>query len=92
MTFEDLQNIFQTPTLIPWEHDYYVSSFEADITQQEFLDYAYTNIDNLDGIWYEVNGLTAYFVVKKGTVIPNDFANSVELVTEVPEQPTEGTE
>lgn len=92
MTFEDLQNIFQTPTLKPWEHDYYVATFAEAKTSQEFLDHAYTSISGLTGIWYEVTGNTAYFIVAKNTVIPEDFANIVEAITDVPEEPVEGTE
>lgn len=88
MKFQDLQDIFQTPTLSPWEHDYYVATFEEPKTAQEFLDYAYENINDLTGIWYEVSGNSVYFVVPKDTVIPDDFALTVDKATDVPEQPT----
>lgn len=89
MTFQELQGIFQTPSLLPWEHDYYVAKFNEGKTPQEFLDYAYEKIQGLEGIWYEVKGTMVYFLVKKGTAIPEDFADSIEAVTDVPEQPTE---
>ncbi len=93
MTFADLQNIFITNWLAPWEHDYYMATFNEPKNQQEFLDYSYTTIENLDGIWYEVVGNSVYFIVKKGTIIPEDFADHIEAIVEVPEQPIEeGTE
>lgn len=93
MTFQELQNIFQTNWLLPWEHDYYVARFEQPKTSQEFLDYAYQSISGLTGIWYEVNGSSVYFIVKKDTVIPEDFADGIVVVTDIPEQPVvEGTE
>lgn len=92
MTFEDLKTIFLTPALLPWEHDYYLASFTETKDKQQFLDYAYQTIKNLNGIWYEILGNTVYFVVKKGTEIPEDFAEYVEMITDVPEKPTdEGT-
>jgi hypothetical protein len=93
MTFNELKDIFQTPALMPWEHDYYAAHYITPKTNQEFLDHAYTSIENLNGIWYEIAGNMAYFVVKKGTVIPENFADSIQSVTDVPEKPTEeGTE
>lgn len=93
MTYEELvQTVFKT-TLLPWEHDYYESVFIVPKNQQEFLDYAYEKIENLNGIWYEISGSTIYFIVKKGTVIPEDFADVVKPITDVPEEPqNEGTE
>lgn len=88
MTFQDLQDIFQTPTLAPWEHDYYVATFEEPKTTQEFLDYAYETINDLTGIWYEVSGNSVYFVVAKDTLIPDDFSFTLDKAIDVPEQPT----
>ena len=93
MTFNELQDIFRTTALLPWEHDYYMAYYVTPKDKQEFLDHAYTAIENLNGIWYEILSNMVYFVVKKGTVIPEDFADSIESVTDVPEQPIEeGTE
>lgn len=89
MTYADFQNIFQTPWLAPWEHSYYVAVFAEPKTPQEFLDYAYESIEGLSGIWYEVRGNAAYFLVSSSTVIPDNFATSIEQITEVPEQPVE---
>jgi len=89
MKYEEIQNIFQTPFLAPWEHDYYGAYFAEAKTPQEFLDYAYVEISNLRGIWYEVAGNMVYFVVPKDTIIPEDFCDSLQVVTDVPEQPTE---
>jgi len=91
MTYSDFQNIFQTPWLAPWTHDYYVAVFAEPKTSQEFLDYAYETISGLTGIWYEVHGSAAYFLVNNETVIPEDFAPSLEKITDVPTQPVEGT-
>ena len=93
MTFEEFNNIFRTPFLNPWENDYYSAFFENAKTSQEFLDYSYTTITGLRGLWYEVVGNMAYFIVPKGTTVPEDFADLLHIVTDVPEQPTEeGTE
>lgn len=89
MTFQELQDIFQTPWLSPWEHDYYASSFDVGKTSQEFLDYAYEHIEGLTGIWYEISGNSVYFLVKKDTIVPDDFAPNLYKVIDVPEQPAE---
>lgn len=89
MTFKDLQDIFQTNWLLPWVHDYYMATFIEAKTKQEFLDYVYETIPDLDGVWYEVKGNVVYFIVKKGTVIPEGFADNLEVITDVPEQPVE---
>lgn len=89
MTFQELQNIFQTPFLAPWEHDYYVAYFIQPKSSQEFLDHAYSSIAGLSGVWYKVSENVSYFVVVKGTIIPENFADTVQVVTEVPEQMTE---
>ena len=93
MTYNEIQDIFQTPFLKPWEHDYYGAYYATPKTRQEFLDYAYQTITNLNGLWFEEVGNMVYFIVLKGTVIPDDFADDLHIATEVPEQPTEeGTE
>ena len=89
MTFIELQDIFQTPFLAPWEHDYYVAHFPQPKTSQEFLDHSYASIEGLSGIWYKVSGNAAYFIVVKGTIIPENFADTIQEVTEVPEQNTD---
>ena len=89
MTFEEFNNVFQTPFLNPWENDYYAAYFATAKTRQEFLDYAYQTIEGLRGLWFEDTGNMVYFIVPKGTVIPENFADSLQVVTDVPEQPTE---
>lgn len=86
MRFEDLENIFKVQNK-PWEHDYYVAYFADGITAQTFLDKAYLEIENLSGIWYHVTGNTAYFLVKKETTIPENFATTLEAITDVPTEP-----
>lgn len=94
MTYNDLLNIFVVSYIEPWKHDYYVAIFDIEKTKQEFLDYAYSTIPNLEGLWYQIQGSTIYFIVPKGTVIPEDFAETVTTITDVPEQPVpvEGNE
>lgn len=89
MTFDDFNNVFQTPFLMPWENDYYVATFENPITSQEFLDHAFLSISDLSGLWFHVNGNASHFIVPKGTIIPEDFALSVSTVTDIPAQPSE---
>lgn len=89
MTFEEFNNIFRTPFLNPWDNDYYSAFFAEAKTPQEFLDYSYTTITGLRSLWYEVVGNMVYFIVPKGTVIPNNFADIMQSVTDIPEQPTE---
>jgi len=89
MTFNDFNNVFQTPFLNPWENDYYEAIFETSMNNQEFLDYAYASIQGLSGLWFHVTGNVSYFIVPKGTVLPENFATIVTAVTEIPEQPAE---
>lgn len=93
MTYEELtQHVFKTH-LVPWENDFYESVFNNPKNEQQFLDYAYGKIENLSGIWYEIVGSSIYFIVKKGTTIPEDFADVIKPITDVPEEPVEeGTE
>jgi hypothetical protein len=92
MLFNEFTNIFQTPFLDPWEHDYYAAFFHEPKSAQEFLDCAYTKIENLKGLWYEVRGNVAYFIVPKDTVIPAGFSDSLQVITEVPKQPAQESE
>ena len=89
MTYSEIQDIFQTPFLNPWENDYYGAYYATPKTRQEFLDYAYENIPNLSGLWFEDVGNMVYFIVPKGTVIPDNFADDLHIVAEVPEKPIE---
>jgi hypothetical protein len=91
MTFDDFTKVFQTPFLKPWEHDYYEAVFDNSITDQEFLDHAHLSIQDLSGLWFRVGGNTSYFIVPKGTIIPENFA-TVTVVTGIPEQPTQTEE
>lgn len=92
MTYNELQDIFQTPFLNSWEHDYYSAVFENELSSQEFLDKAYEQIPSLGGLWFYTLGNTVYFIVPKGTVIPEDFSLSISSITDVPEQPIETPE
>lgn len=93
MTYTEIQTIFQTPFLDPWEHDYYGAYYATPKTRQEFLDYAYQTINDLNGLWFEEVGNMVYFIVPKGTVIPNDFAEGLHPASGTPEQPSdEGTD
>ena len=87
MTFNEFIEIFQTPFLQPWENDYYYAVFENTMTTQEFLDHAYESIDGLVGLWFHILGNTVYFIVPKGTTVPEGFALSVNTITDIPEQP-----
>ena len=92
MTFTEFNEIFQTPFLQPWEHDYYEASFVEQTSTQEFLDHAYASISGLTGLWFHISGNMSHFIVPKGTIIPEDFALSVKPVTDIPEQPVETPE
>lgn len=86
----EYQNFIQTffpASLKPWEHDYYVATFAETLGDQGFADYCFAEIAGLDGLWFRTMGSTAYFVVKKGTVIPEQFGISIVQVTQVPEEP-----
>lgn len=92
MTFNEFNEIFQTPFLQPWENDYYYAVFENTMKAQEFLDYSYESIDGLVGLWFHILGNTVYFIVPKGTVIPEGFSLSLSVITDVPEQLTTPSE
>lgn len=92
MTYDEIDNIFKAPFLNPWENDYYSVSFDGTMTRQEFLEYAYEKIADLNGLWYEISGSTVYFIVPTGTVIPDEFGVNILKAENVPTEPEESTE
>lgn len=86
----DYTNFIQTffpAQLKPWEHDYYVATFLETLGDQGFADYTFDKVQGLDGLWFRTMGTTAYFVVKKGTIIPDGFGTSLVQVTNIPTEP-----
>jgi hypothetical protein len=87
MNFNDFSNVVQFSGLTPETHDFYMATFDRNMDQQGFLDYAYAAIADLQGIWFKTVGTAVYFIVIKGTVIPENFADSLIKVEDViPEQ------
>ena len=82
MNFEDFSNVVRFEGLTPETHDFYMATFNHSIDQQGFLDYAYENIADLQGIWFKTVGNVSYFVVMKDTVIPGDFSDSLVKIEE----------
>jgi hypothetical protein len=80
MNFEDFSNVVRFEGLNLETHDFYLAGFSQSMDQQGFLDYAYQQIPNLQGIWFKAVGNVVYFVVAKDTVIPEDFAGSLDRV------------
>ncbi len=87
MDYQNFISTFLPAHLKPWEHEYYVATFTESLGEQGFADYAYEQISDLDGLWFRVIGTTVYFVVKKDTVIPEEFGLSLTSVTSVPVEP-----
>lgn len=87
MNYENFISTFFPAHLKPWENDYYVATFVEALGDQGFADYTFDKIEGLDNLWFRVMGTTVYFVVKKGTVIPEQFGLSVTAVTDVPVEP-----
>lgn len=87
MEYNNFIQVFLPAHLKPYEHDYYVATFAETIGDQQFADYAYKNIKDLDNLWFRTMGNNAYFVVKIGTTIPNDFGISLVKVIDVPIEP-----
>lgn len=85
MNFEDFSNVVRFEGLTPETHDFYMAGFSQSMDQQGFLDYAYQQIPDLQGIWFKAAGNIVYFVVAKDTVIPEDFAGSLDKVESVAE-------
>lgn len=92
MNFEDFSNVVKFEGLTLETHDFYMASFDRSMDQQGFLDYAYENIADLQGIWFKAAGTVVYFVVPKDTVIPEDFADSLIEVEPNPPEPEQETE
>jgi len=80
MNFEDFSNVVRFEGLTLETHDFYLAVFTHSMDQQGFLDYAYQKIPDLEGIWFKAAGNIVYFVVAKDTVIPEDFAGSLDKV------------
>lgn len=90
MTYDDFQGIYVVSGLNAWENDFYVGFFDAPITEQEFFTKAHEKIEGLANIYYRIIGSSVYFIVPKGTVIPEGFAAAVDVITNVPtEAPAE---
>jgi hypothetical protein len=87
MNYQNFVSTFFPAHLKPWEHDYYVATFTESLGDQGFADYCFSEIEGLDGLWFRVTGTTVYFVVKKGTTMPEQFGSGLTTVTEVPVEP-----
>jgi hypothetical protein len=82
MNFEDFSNVVRFEGLTLETHDFYLATFSYSINNQSFLDYAYQRVPELQGIWFKTIGNVSYFVVAEGTVIPEDFADSLTKIEE----------
>lgn len=80
MNFEDFSNVVRFEGLTLETHDFYLAGFSQSMDQQGFLDHAYQKIPDLQGIWFKATGNTVYFIVAKDTVIPEEFAGSLDKV------------
>jgi hypothetical protein len=80
MNFEDFSNVVRFEGLTLETHDFYMAGFSQGMDQQGFLDHAYQQIPDLQGIWFKAAGNIVYFVVAKDTVIPEGFADSLDKV------------
>lgn len=87
MTYEQLTNIFIASHILPWESDYYWAYFDAPADQVAISTKAYEEIEDLTMFFCTVRGNNAYIIVPKGTVIPEDFLENIEQITEVPTEP-----
>ena len=90
MNFQDFSNVVQFSGLTPETHDFYMATFNRNMDQQGFLDYAHAAIADLPGIWFKTMGTVTYFVVIKDTAIPENFADSVIKVEAANETPASG--
>jgi len=90
MNFNDFSNVVKFEGLTPETHDFYLATFSRSMDQQTFLDHAYQQIQDLQGVWFKSVGNNVYFIVPALTAIPEDFADSVikavEDVTPVSEE------
>lgn len=90
MNFNDFSNVVKFEGLAPETHDFYLATFSRSMDYQTFLDHAYQQIQDLQGLWFKSVGNSVYFIVPLLTVIPDDFADSVTKATdetEVLDQP-----
>lgn len=77
MNFNDFSNVVRFEGLAPETHDFYLATFSRNMDHQAFLDHAYQQIQDLQGLWFKCLGNSVYFIVPALTVIPDDFADSV---------------
>lgn len=77
MNFNDFSNVVRFEGLAPATHDFYLATFSRTMDHQAFLDHAYQQIQDLQGLWFKSVGNSVYFIVPLLTVIPDDFADSV---------------
>jgi hypothetical protein len=90
MNLQDFSNVVRFEGLTPETHDFYLATFNHNMDQQGFLDYAYEKIPDLQGIWFKTVGNNAYFVVAKDTAIPEDFAgNLIKIQADLTPEPEE---
>ena len=87
MTYEDLQNIFKVEYLTPWEHDYYWAFFPEPADRETITARAFEIIPEITRFYCVTRGNHAYIIVPKGTVIPEEFLENIEAITDVPEEP-----
>ena len=86
-----MNRIIQVPSIKPWEYDFYMATFDHAITDQELLDHSVAVIPNYTNMFSRILGDTVYFIVPKGTIIPEDFSFKIENITDVPEETLQGS-
>lgn len=83
MKYSDMLNIINFNISEPWNYDFYKASVEPETTQQEIADTICEAIPDLRSIPFFSIHASVYFVVPKGTTIPENMLNSIEQITDV---------
>ena len=84
MKYSDMLNIINFNYNEPWNYDFYRASVESQTTDQEVADLICESIPGLRSIPFYILHATVYFILPKGTEIPEGMLNNIVQITEVP--------
>jgi len=92
MTFNDFSKEIKFGFTQPADYNYYTAFFTEPMSTQQFIQYAYEKILNLENLWVHKAGNLFYMAIEKDFVLPENFAPYLEIINFIETDNTEETE
>ena len=80
MTYNEFISEYDFNRSEPEEYNYFTVCFDHHKTNQQFIDYTYSTISNLQDLWYHRAGNIFYVMLRKPDMLPDGFAPYVEVI------------